>query len=104
MKQMTFRQFLDLDDHDQWRLIDVREEDEWKDARVRFAEHFPLSRIRRGELPDPDDRQVALICAAGGRSAMAAAVLEQQGWDETTNISDGTMGAIATAGDVIDRG
>ncbi len=103
MKQMKFADFLAHYDED-WRLIDVREKDEWDAARVKFAEHFPLSRIRHGYLPDEDDRKVAIICAAGGRSALAGQLFEQNGWGETVNISDGTNGAIATQPDQIERG
>lgn len=103
MKQMKFREFLEVRDDDDWRLIDVREDDEWADAHVNFAEHHPLSRIRQGDLPEDDGRKVALICAAGGRSAMAAQILEQRGFGETLNISDGTMGVIATANEYIER-
>ena len=85
------------------RLIDVREEDEWNEVHVRGAELFPLSKIRAGQLPETDEREVAVICRSGGRSMMAGQVLEANGWVDVTNISDGTIGAIAAGEDFLER-
>ena len=104
MKQMTFEDFLAVRDARDWRLIDVREQDEWDEVHVKGTELFPLSRLRDGAIPETDDRPVALICRSGARSAMAAQILEGAGWAEVINISDGTLGAIATGEEHLERG
>jgi len=97
MKQLSFSDFSGrLDDADV-RLIDVREPAEYEEVHVRGAELHPLSKIRSGQLPEFDDREVFVICRSGGRSAMACQIFERAGV-ACTNISDGTLGAIA-AGD-----
>ena len=67
-------------------LLDVREDDEWA----------------AGELPAriaeiPQDRDVAVICRSGGRSAQVVGYLMRNGWDQVRNV-DGGMGDWAAAG------
>ncbi|MDQ6648688.1 MAG: rhodanese-like domain-containing protein [Actinomycetota bacterium] len=72
-------------------LLDVREDDEWAAGHAPEALHVPLSELpgRVGELPR--DRDVAVICRVGSRSAMAAAFLVQAGWP-AVNVADGMFG------------
>lgn len=94
MKQQPFAEFAQA--RDGQRLIDVREADEYADVHVAGAELHALSRIREGDLPEFDERPVTVICRSGGRSAMAIQIFEAaHPGREFTNISDGTMGAIA---------
>lgn len=104
MKEMTFEQFQRVRDERGLRLIDVREQGEWDEVHVQGAELFPLSKLRGGDIPEFDDRDVALICRSGGRSAMAAKMLEGAGHGEFINISDGTLGAIRSGEDHLERG
>ena len=104
MKQMSFLDFEKVREDRNMRLIDVREQDEWDEVHAKGAELWALSKIRNGELPPSDDRDTAIICRSGGRSAMASQILESNGWDELTNISDGTNGAIAAGDDYVERG
>lgn len=104
MKEMSYRDFARVRDEQGWRLIDVREEDEFRAVHVKGAELVPLSKLREGQYPEPDDRPVAIICRSGARSAVACQLLEQQGFDECTNIADGTLGAIAEGPDHVESG
>ena len=104
MKQMTFQEFLRAREDRDIRLIDVREPDEWEAVHVTGAELHALSRIRNGDLPTADGREVAMICRSGARSAVASQILEGAGWDEVTNISDGTLGAISAGEEFLSRG
>ena len=97
MKQMTYLEFSQLRESQHWRVIDVREQEEYDEVHVKGAESFPLSLIRQGQLPEPDERPLALICRSGGRSATAAQILEAQGFDPILNISDGTLGVVSSA-------
>ncbi len=94
MKNQPFAEFAQASDGQ--RLIDVREANEYAEVHVTGAELHALSQIREGNLPELDDRPVTVICRSGGRSAMAIQLFEQAfPGREFTNISDGTLGAIA---------
>ena len=101
MKQMTFLEFEGVRD-DAMRVIDVRELEEYQAVHVKGAELFELSRIRRGERPELDDRQLVLICRSGARSAMAAQIFESEGASEIINVADGTLGAIKAGEQYLD--
>lgn len=103
MKRLDYREFADVRD-DEWRLIDVREQNEYDEVHVKGVELFPLSKLKRGDLPEEDDRKVAVICRSGGRSQMACQILEKNGWDECTNIDGGTMAAIQAGDEHVERG
>ena len=73
------------------QLIDVREPEEYAEVHAAGAVNIPLSELpqRTGEIDT--DRPVYLICKSGGRSAQAAAYLEQSvGYDNLINVEGGT--------------
>ncbi len=71
-------------------ILDVREPQELAQARIDGAHHIPLGELveRQGEVPR--DRTVYVLCHVGGRSARAAAYLEQQGVD-AVNVDGGIL-------------
>ena len=77
-------------------LLDVREQDEWDAGHAPDAVHIPLGElpVRWGEL-DPEV-PILVICHSGGRSARAAAWLNQGDFDATTH--DGGMVAWSQRG------
>jgi rhodanese-related sulfurtransferase len=95
MLRMSYEEFVAAGGQSRFRLLDVRETEEFEEAHVTGAELFPLSRIRREDLPEQGDRPVAIICRSGGRSALAAQIFEQAGWPECVNIEGGTLSAIS---------
>ncbi len=62
-------------------LLDVRSDEEWKESRIPGAEHRFLGRLP-GQL-DQLDRTKTIVtqCKAGGRSAIAASILQAAGFD-----------------------
>ncbi len=104
MREISFKEFLEQRDDDNLRLIDVREQDEFDEVHVKGAELFPLSEIRKGELPEEDDRPTAVICRSGSRSATACKKFERQGFDECINIEGGTLAAIDAGEEYVERG
>lgn len=75
---------------DAFTLLDVREADEWGAARIPGAMWIPL-----GELPQrlhevPADREIICVCHSGGRSEMAARLLEANGYT-TRNLQGGML-------------
>lgn len=103
MKRMDYEEIAQKRQEEDLRVIDVREQDEYDEVHVKGVELFPLSRLRKGELPEPDDRSVAVICRSGGRSAMACQILEQNGWDECINVEGGTLAAIEAGEEHVER-
>jgi len=103
MERMSFEEFANARDDQDLRLIDVREQDEYDEVHVKGAEFFALSWIREGRLPVDDGRQVALICRSGGRSAMAAQILERSGFNHVINVEGGTLAAIAAGEENVER-
>lgn len=73
------------------QLIDVREPEEYATVHASGAVSIPLSELvaRTAEI-DPD-RDIYVICHAGGRSLQAAEYLENAlGWDNVINVAGGT--------------
>lgn len=78
-------------------VLDVRGRVEWAEGHVPGATLIPLA-----ELPDrlaelPKDRPVAVHCQGGGRSAIAASLLQSRGFRSVANVSGG-FGAWVGAG------
>lgn len=72
-------------------LIDVRESWEFAQGHVPGARHIALGEFAR-RVTELDPRQpIALICASGGRSQSAAALLGQQGFETVYNVVGGTF-------------
>ncbi len=81
-------------------VLDVREPDEYTGGHVPGAVLIPLGEVveRFDEVPQGDPLYV--ICHSGGRSARAAAWLEQQGV-EAVNVAGGTSAWIAAGQPVV---
>ena len=70
-------------------VVDVRGASEWAEGHVPGALHIPLGYLadRAGEIPA--GRPVVVHCQAGGRSSIAASVLERLGLANVSNLSGG---------------
>lgn len=73
-------------------LLDVREAWELEIARLADAVHIPMGQVpdRLGELPR--DRDIVVMCHAGGRSARVCQFLQQQGYSRVLNLAGGILG------------
>ncbi|GAA4324708.1 rhodanese-like domain-containing protein [Flaviaesturariibacter amylovorans] len=75
-------------------LIDVREPHEYAEAHIAGSRLYPLGKIQTmqvDELEDLKDEPVLLQCRSGHRSMMAAMVLEQLGFKDTSNVVGGIL-------------
>jgi rhodanese-related sulfurtransferase len=77
---------------DEVLLIDVREPNEHARAHIPAAMLMPLSQLGAAELPDAGGRKVAVVCASGARSAMAAERLFSRHYESVYNVHGGMMG------------
>lgn len=62
-------------------LLDVRTEPEFKRGAIRSSQNIPLYRIRQSISDLDPDRKLVIYCQTGSRSAIAAFMLNQRGFD-----------------------
>jgi hydroxyacylglutathione hydrolase len=76
------------------RLLDVRAATEFQEGHIPGAEHFFLGRLLRDLERLDRSRPVVTQCLAGGRSAIAASILQRAGFD-VTNLQGGFAAWVA---------
>ncbi len=75
---------------DDVNLVDVRTEAEWEDRHIPGSTNFFAGRIITGApLPAGNQGELALTCATGFRSRVAASLLESQGVDNLVQLAGG---------------
>lgn len=70
-------------------IVDVREKDEYARGHIPGAVNFPLSDLGSDFTKLDKNKDYYLVCQSGGRSAMAAEFLSDQGFN-VTNVMGGT--------------
>ena len=85
------------------QVLDVRERTEWDGGRIPGSLHVPYHDLHA--LPDGLDpcRPVAVVCASGQRSAVAASLLQREGAERVLHVVDGGVGTWAAAGWPVER-
>ncbi|MDM4015233.1 MBL fold metallo-hydrolase [Roseiconus lacunae] len=78
-------------------LIDVRSREEWDQGHIEHASHHFLGRLANTAHQIPRDSKVVTQCQSGARSAIAASLLQSQGYKNVTNLTGG-YGAWESAG------
>ncbi len=91
-----------LDAGEDMLLVDVRESSEHEQGHIRGASLIPRGILEAAadpsypkhvaDLVNARNRQVVLYCATGGRSAMAAAVLQMMGFTNVVSLAGGYGG------------
>jgi len=78
-----------VDRGDAMQLIDVRTPHEWAGGHVAGSINIPVGELaaRAGELRR--DAATAVMCEGGFRSALAASLLEQEGFTQVANVTGG---------------
>ena len=85
---------LDRDGGDAPLFVDVRPRDEWDEGHLPGALHLPRNNLEsRVEALIPDrSRELVVYCESGTRSAFAAKSLQELGYTNAVNLSDGFAG------------
>jgi hydroxyacylglutathione hydrolase len=83
-------------------VLDVRREAEWRSGHVPGVANIPLQQLQDRAAEVPAGRPVVLHCQGGGRSHIAASVLQTLGVDQVVNLSGG-FGAWASEGLPVER-
>lgn len=86
-------------------VLDVRNRSEWNEGHIPGAVHIPLAELvaRVHELRSHVGRPIAVHCQGGSRSAVAASVLQAEGFADVSNV-EGGYSAWARAGNRPARG
>jgi glyoxylase-like metal-dependent hydrolase (beta-lactamase superfamily II)/rhodanese-related sulfurtransferase len=85
------------------QILDVRERTEWDAGHIPGSIHVPYHDIHaRTDAVDPQTT-VAVICASGQRSAVAASLLQRHGAREVLHVVDGGVGTWAAHGWPVER-
>jgi hydroxyacylglutathione hydrolase len=71
------------------RVIDVRGAAEWNEGHLSNAEHLFLGDLAARAGAIPHDTPIAVHCEGGTRSAIAASMLQAQGFTDVANVTDG---------------
>jgi rhodanese-related sulfurtransferase len=71
-------------------VIDVRAPREWQAKRISDSVNIPLSQLRERAAEIPRDRRIAVHCAGGYRSSIAASILNQYGITNVIEMAGGT--------------
>jgi hydroxyacylglutathione hydrolase len=85
------------------QILDVREAAEWDDGHIPGSIHVPYHDIE--EVPPELDsaRPVAVICASGRRSVVAASLLQRYGRQDVLHVVEGGVGTWAKKGYEVSR-
>ena len=70
-------------------VVDVRAPKERETKHIKGSVHIPLNQLRGRASELPQDRTLALHCAGGYRSSIAAAILQQEGFTEIEELAGG---------------
>ncbi|MGX9672192.1 rhodanese-like domain-containing protein [Mycobacterium sp. HM-7] len=83
-------------------VVDVRRAFEWNRVHIPSAVHLPLEALPGGCLELPDDRLLITFCTGGIRSAGAANLLVENGF-EAVNMTGGLIQWRAAGGPLVAR-
>ena len=70
-------------------VLDVRGRNEWDAGHIPGAVHIPLAELSDRVSELPADQPIAIHCQGGGRSAIAASLLQAAGHREVSNVTGG---------------
>ena len=71
------------------KIIDVRNDAEWSAGHIPNAIHIPLGQLEKRINEIPADQNVVVHCQGGGRSAIAASLLQKMGRKNVANLKGG---------------
>jgi hydroxyacylglutathione hydrolase len=76
---------------DEYTIVDVRGQEEWNSGHIPGALHVHVGYIAKQLSELPTDRPLALHCAGGDRSNLAASILKAHGVENVSNVAGGIM-------------
>ena len=82
-------------------LLDVRSVAEWAAGHVEGSIHVPYQQLRDGvpdEVRNTNGKPLAVACASGVRSALAASLLKRAGVENIEHVADGGVPMLSREG------
>ena len=74
-------------------LIDCREQSEWDAGHIEAAKFIPLSEFeKRFAEAGPTNAEIIIQCRSGKRSLNACMLLQNEGYENLTNLAGGILG------------
>ncbi|GIN88562.1 hydroxyacylglutathione hydrolase [Heyndrickxia sporothermodurans] len=73
----------------QYHLIDVRNQSEWEEGRIELAQHIMLGTLKDRLSEIPQGKKYIVQCRSGTRSAIAASILQANGFKDVFNLIGG---------------
>jgi hydroxyacylglutathione hydrolase len=70
-------------------VLDVRSKGEWEEGHIPEAKHLMLSHLLEKADTIPNDKPILVYCKTGGRSAIAASILQVYGFKEVQSLVGG---------------
>lgn len=86
---ISMKDFFELTQQEDLRIIDVREADEYQAGHVPSAKNLPLSNLQNTMAELDSDNKYYFICQSGARSGNACVFLVGQGY-QVVNVTGGT--------------
>lgn len=83
-----------MENEDDLTVVDVRELDEWSQGRIKGSTHIPRGflELRIEALAPHRDQPIAITCAGGTRSLLAARDLQEMGYTNVVSVAGGFNG------------
>jgi hydroxyacylglutathione hydrolase len=87
-------------ERDEVVLLDVRDEEEWRQGHVAGSLHAPYYELRDGppKALARNGKPIAVACAFGNRSSLAASLLRRAGFDQVLHVAEGGVPALKKEG------
>lgn len=70
-------------------VLDVRSKGEWEDGHIPQAKHVMLGHLQEQAHTIPHDKPILVYCKTGGRSAIAASLLQVHGFKDVQSLVGG---------------
>lgn len=68
-------------------VLDVRTDAEWNEQHAEGAVHWNVEKIKAGQMPPiAKDKEIYVYCRTGNRAQQAIAIMQENGFEDLTNI------------------
>ena len=85
-------------------VLDVRDKSEFRAGHIPGSTHIPFGELTERHTELPRDRTIAAVCSGGKRSALAASILQREGFEALLHVGDGGVGSWKRAGHPVAEG
>lgn len=81
-----------LDAGEELILVDCREQEEWNEDHIPNAIFMPLSTFQENFNKLDSNKQIIMQCRSGKRSLTACQILQENDYEDLTNLEGGILG------------